>query len=253
MSPATPLSVSRAIDELPAGTRYEIGFPLDILPGTDTAALAQSLLEDGLTRVRVGERIETLTPEGSALCGAQEGKRNVDAIIDRLVRGKDVPERRLDSIETAFARGLGRCCLILDGTTRTFVRGWRCSVCGTDHIEPQVNLFRYQSPLGACPRCEGLGQVIDLDFDRIVPDRSKSIREGAIAPWNNPAYRGLLAEPHAPSFEPGDSDQRALRAARPRTRQAPAGGSTRLGLLRPGRFLRASRAWQSQELRSRRF
>jgi excinuclease ABC subunit A len=194
VAPATPLSVSRAVEELPAGTRYEIGFPLEILPGTDTEALAQSLLEDGMTRVRAGERVETLTPDGLVLHDAREGNRTVDAIVDRLVRGKDAPERRLDSIETAFARGLGRCRLIVDDSARTFMRGWRCSVCGTDHIEPQVNLFRYQSPMGACPRCEGLGQVIDLDLDQVVPDRSKSIREGAIAPWNTPAYRGLLAD-----------------------------------------------------------
>ncbi len=79
VAPATPLSVSRAIEELPAGTRYEIGFPLDILPGTDTAALAQSLLEDGLTRVRAGERVETLTPDGLVL---------------RALRKEDAPSMR---------------------------------------------------------------------------------------------------------------------------------------------------------------
>ncbi len=93
-------------------------------------------------------------------------------IVDRLVRGKDAPQRRLDSIETAFARGLGRCGLLLESGTRTFVRGWRCSQCGTDHLEPEINLFRFNSSLGACPRCEGSGWGIELDLDRIIPDRS---------------------------------------------------------------------------------
>ena len=64
-------------------------------------------------------------------------------------------ERRTDSIETAFTKGLGRCRIIAGGETQTYVRGWRCSRCGTDHLEPQPNLFRYNSPLGACPVCEG--------------------------------------------------------------------------------------------------
>ena len=63
------------------------------------------------------------------------------------------------------------------------MRGWRCSRCGTDHIEPQANLFRYNSPW-APARLRGFGRTIELDLARIVPDRSKTIRDGAIAPWS---------------------------------------------------------------------
>ncbi len=56
-------AVSRAIDEIPEGTRYEIGFPLEVLPGSDTASLARTLLEDGLTRARVGQQLVDLTAE----------------------------------------------------------------------------------------------------------------------------------------------------------------------------------------------
>ena len=72
--------------------------------------------------------------------------------------------------------------------SRTYVRGWRCSHCGTDHIEPQTALFRYNSPLAACPVCEGTGRTMELDLSRIVPDPSKTIRQGAIAPWSIPAF-----------------------------------------------------------------
>jgi excinuclease ABC subunit A len=191
VEPATPQRVAREIEDLPAGTRYEIAFPLEILPGSDVAALARFLVEDGLTRARADGRLVELASE--ALPGAEAGKPTVvDVIVDRLVRGKDAPERRLDSVETAFARGLGRCRLLVGSESRTFVRGWRCSVCGTDHIEPQVNLFRYSSALGACPRCEGTGRVIELDLDRVVPDRRRSIRQGAIAPWNTAAHAKWL-------------------------------------------------------------
>ena len=116
----------------------------------------------------------------------------VEVIVDRLVRGKDPVERRTDSIETAFAKGLGRCRVIAGEKSRTYFRGWRCSQCGTDHIEPQPNLFRSNSPLGLCPVCEGFGQTMELDLSRIVPDPSRTIRSGALAPWSTPAYHGFL-------------------------------------------------------------
>ena len=99
-------------------------------------------------------------------------------IVDRLVRGRDAPERRLDSIESAFAKGLGRCRILAGDESWTFVRGWRCSRCGTEHLEPQPNLFRFNRALGACPTCEGFGRITELDLARIVPDPSKSIRAG---------------------------------------------------------------------------
>ncbi len=192
--PATPSIVSRAIDDLPEGTRYEIGFPLEILPGSDTVALARSLLEDGLTRARIDGQLIELGSGGLPAPSGSLTTQVADVIVDRLVRGKDSPQRRLDSIETAFARGMGRCRLLLDSGTHTFLRGWRCSQCGTDHLEPEINLFRFNSPLGACPRCEGSGWGIELDLERIVPDPSRTIREGAIAPWSAPAHRSWLQD-----------------------------------------------------------
>ncbi len=209
--PATPRSISAAIDQLAEGTRYEIGFPLEILPGSDPSALARSLLEDGLTRARVEGRLIDLAADGLPAPGTGEDMRVVDVIVDRLVRGNDAPGRRLDSIETAFTRGLGRCRLIVDSGARTFVRGWRCSQCGTDHREPQLRLFRYSSPLGACPRCEGSGRVIELepDLDPIAaegakPERSAT-RKGPIpavtSRWKRsqvcPDCRGARLRPEA--------------------------------------------------------
>ncbi|APW62790.1 excinuclease ABC subunit UvrA [Paludisphaera borealis] len=190
--PATPRSVSQAIETLPAGHRYEVVYPVEILAETDVEALGRGLLEQGLTRVRLGDRLIDLTTE-SLNVGRTEATPavQIEVVVDRLTRGKDSIRRRLDSIETAFTKGLGRCRIVTGSDSWTFVRGWRCSRCGTDHLEPQPNLFRYTSPLGACPRCEGLGSVVDLDMAKIVPDPSKSLREGAVAAWNTPAHRGL--------------------------------------------------------------
>ena len=188
--PATPATVARAIDTLPPETRYEIAFPLDLRPESDREALLRSLRAGGFTRIAAGGQTLRLDEPGFTL----PPSGTVDVIVDRLVRGRDAPERRLDSIETAFDKGLGRCRVLAGDDSWTFVRGWRCSRCGTEHIEPQPNLFRFNRALGACPSCEGFGQITELDLARIVPDPSKSIRQGAIAPWTTPAYRSFQDE-----------------------------------------------------------
>ena len=184
VEPASPGSVARAVEELPPKTRYQIAFPLDMQPGSDRQALADLLREDGFTRVRVDGKVETLgdgaIPEGT----------EVDVVVDRLVRGSDDSGRRLDSIETAFAKGFGRCRIILDDRTLTFYRAWKCPHCGRELIEPDPRLFQPNSPRGACPTCEGFGRVADIDLALVVPDPSRSIEDGAIAPWTTPAYRG---------------------------------------------------------------
>jgi excinuclease ABC subunit A len=187
--PADPAAVARAADALPERTRYLIAFPLDVRPESDLAALADALREDGFMRVRVDGKVVTL--EAGPLPCPADG--TVDVIVDRLVRGSESPERRLDSIETAFEKGYGRCRLITDDEVRTFYRGWRCARCGADYPAPEPRLFRYNSPLGACPECEGFGRVIDLDLARVVPDPSKTLRKGAIAPWTTPKYREFQA------------------------------------------------------------
>lgn len=67
-------------------------------------------------------------------------------------------------------------------------RSRRCNACDIDFPDPEPRLFSFNNPLGACPTCEGFGDVMEVDMDLVVPDPSKSIREGAIAPWNTPSY-----------------------------------------------------------------
>jgi excinuclease ABC subunit A len=188
VEPASPATVTRAIEAWPDGTRYEIAFPLDVGPSTDHGALTRSLLAEGFTRLRVNGHSALLEEPGLDL--PADGA--IDVIVDRLVRGKDPAQRRADSIETAFEKGLGRCRLIAGEVSLTYLRGWRCAHCGTLSLEPQPNLFRYNSALGACAACEGFGRTMELDLSRIVPDPTRTIRAGALAPWSAPAYQGFL-------------------------------------------------------------
>ncbi len=190
LAPATPVTVSHAIDALHTGARYEIAFPVDIQPATDPAALLDSLRRQGFTRARIADEAISFENPNVGLVLPQKG--SMDVIVDRLIRGKDALARRADSIETAFQKGLNRCRILTEGQNYTYVRGWRCSRCGTEHRQPEPNLFRYTSAVGACPACEGLGSTIELDMSRIIPDPSRSVRDGAIAPWTTPAHREAL-------------------------------------------------------------
>ena len=121
VAPASPATVSRAIEEWPAGTRYEIGFPAGSSAGTDQgAALLASLRARGFTRLRVNGQTVALDGPDPVL----PDDAVVEGFVDRLVRGSDSAERRADSIETAFDEGLGRCRIIALGESRTYVRGW---------------------------------------------------------------------------------------------------------------------------------
>ena len=128
-------------------------------------------------------------------------------VVDRLVRGSEAPERRLDSIETAFAKGLGRCRVMSGRGDWTFYNGWRCARCGRDYAAPDPRLFRYNSPLGACPTCEGFGRVIDLDLgaDRARPVEDPPRRGDR--PLDDPGYqetgsRSCSSRPDALGFRP---------------------------------------------------
>jgi len=210
--PADTSAVVSAIDALPEGTRYQVAFPVDVTPETDLALLGDSLRESGFLRVQVDGRTLSIDTEPPP----RPSSGPIDVIVDRLARGKEDSGRRLDSIETAFDRGLGRCRILCDQTTLQFFRGWRCGTCGADYVRPDPRLFNPNSPLGACPTCEGFGRVIDLDFDRIIPDKTKSLRDGAIVPWTMPAYRqhldALLRDAGLPAtvpFERLTTEQRA--------------------------------------------
>jgi excinuclease ABC subunit A len=77
---------------------------------------------------------------------------------------------------------------------RQFSQFFRCETCKLDYPSPEPQLLNYNNPLGACPECEGFGNVIDVDLARVVPDENKSPRQGAVAPWNTPAYAHELEE-----------------------------------------------------------
>ena len=213
VEPASPTTVAQALDELPEKTRYLITFPLDVQPGSNRSALADALRADGFTRVRAGGTVVALgadplpEPEGGV----------VDVVVDRLIRGSETAERRLDSIEMAFQRGQGRCRIVLDDRTLTFFQGRRCGHCGRDYPEPDPRLFRYNNPLGACPECEGLGRVKEETKDK---GAEKVKDKGLDRVVTCPSCKGARLRPEALAVKVGGLDIAALLALKVREARA---------------------------------
>jgi len=201
----SPESAARALGALPAGRRYLVAFPLPPAGGESVKGQTARLVEQGFLRAIVGETVVELgrepLPEPSE--GAADRDGAIWVVVDRLRAGEVAADRLRDSLETAFAHAQGKCDVFVEGEDVDGVacvlagRPWRrlsystalaCAACGIEYPPPEPRRFSFNSPLGACPECEGFGNVIDLDMDLIVPDRTKTIREGAIAPWNSPAY-----------------------------------------------------------------
>ncbi|MGC3968679.1 MAG: hypothetical protein QM775_15295 [Pirellulales bacterium] len=225
----SPQSVAEALAKVPAGRRFMIAVPQNVPDGTDPAqALAErltALREDGFTRLILSDRTVNLAQDFTPTA-ADLQQKSFDIVVDRLKTGDTAAQRVRDSLETAFATGQGRAVLYVEqippdaaapvvedttdtiaalGGKSTVVDGapWRrigyvnrlaCEDCGLTYPEPEPRLFSFNSPLGACPECEGFGNVIDIDMELVVPDPQKSLKEGAVAPWNTPAYAHELKE-----------------------------------------------------------
>jgi len=117
------------------------------------------------------------------LCVAPETSR-VDVVADRLVARPEDRGRLVEALETALSRGEGEAVVVTaDGDRMPLSRGLRCARCALRFREPRPGMFSFNNPVGACRTCRGFGRVIGVDFDKVIPDRSKSLAGGAIAAW----------------------------------------------------------------------
>ncbi|HMP92005.1 MAG TPA: excinuclease ABC subunit UvrA, partial [Phnomibacter sp.] len=182
--------VAQAITQLPQGTRVLLLAPFKQSARRQLSEELNILLQKGFTRLYLLAetlRIEDLLEDADALkaFGTQAKKHTPYVLIDRLVvkpMSEDDLHRLHDSIDTAFYEGEGECYLQPEGQTlMTFSN--RFELDGLKFEEPVPNLFSFNNPYGACPVCEGFGQVLGIDPDLVIPDKRLSVYEGAIAPW----------------------------------------------------------------------
>ncbi len=207
----SPQTVAHFLGGLPEGRRLMVAFPWTLPPGEDLRAAVADLREEGFVRAAVGDTVVELSSLLEQL-GKPAGDRDSSwlVVVDRLHTDRLSVDRVRESLETAFAYGDGRCCVLVeatkadDGADRQiggrwwrswrFSVHWACEECHCEVAEPQPQLFNPWSPLGACPECEGSGTAQDWDWDRIFPDSDRTILGGAVAPWHDASFPYQLTD-----------------------------------------------------------
>lgn len=181
----TASSVEQIVEqvlELPERTRMQILAPLVRRKKGQHKTVFEKIQKDGYVRVRVDGEIFDVS-EVPAL--SKSKMHNIEVVIDRLVNKDGIRSRLFDSIEAALRLGDGYLMIdTMDGNELLFSEYYSCPVCGFTVPELEPRLFSFNAPFGSCPTCDGLGIKLEVDLDLVVPDLSKTLREGALAPWN---------------------------------------------------------------------
>ena len=162
----------------PEGTRFMLLAPIPDRQDRELAQQLQIYLQQGFTRIVLGKeilRIEDYTPK--------KGERPA-LLIDRLtVNSKEAETRLLDSAETAFYEGNGSCMLQFMDEEEPHLFSIRFEADGIEFEEPSEQLFSFNSPIGACPDCEGFGRIVGIDEDLVIPNKTLSVYDGAVFCW----------------------------------------------------------------------
>jgi len=153
------------------------------------------LLQKGFLRIYLNNeilKIESVLEDENFKDEELKDSETVKILIDRIVFHDDdeTMSRLADSVQTAFFEGKGDCYIETDGNTTHFCD--RFELDGIRFEEPTPNFFSFNNPYGACKRCEGYGNVIGIDEDLVIPDKSKSVYDSAIAPWRGEKMREWL-------------------------------------------------------------
>ena len=170
------------------GARAVIAAPLTLAPGQGLIEKLTLLLSDGLMRVYAYGRVQLIEDLLPTLA-SDARPEDMLVVIDRLrVASDDDTQTRLrDSVSRAFSYGDDRCSVLIDDERHDFSA--RFEADGIEFEPPTEHLFSFNNPLGACPRCEGYGKVVGIDEDLVIPDKSKTIYEDAIACWRGETMR----------------------------------------------------------------
>jgi excinuclease ABC subunit A len=186
----TPQQIVDRVLELPEGTRFQVLAPVVRGRKGEYEGLLKELGAQGFTRARVdGELVEL----GQSERLARYENHTIEVVVDRLVRRPGIERRLTDSLETALALAAGVAEVEIvptegdgdqDAQTLTFSEHMACSHCGRSFDELAPRNFSFNSPYGACERCDGLGTRYEVDPELVVPNDDLSLRDGAVAPWS---------------------------------------------------------------------
>lgn len=181
----TASSVEQIVDRvlaLPERTRMQILAPVVRRKKGQHKTTFEKIQRDGYVRVRVDGEVYDISevPELS-----KSKMHTIEIVVDRLVNKDGIRSRLFDSVESALRLADGYVIIdTMDGKELLFSEHYSCPVCGFTVPELEPRLFSFNAPFGSCPTCDGLGSRLEVDLDMIVPDDTKTLREGALAPWN---------------------------------------------------------------------
>ncbi len=208
MKPDTVQSVSDIILGLSEGTKFFVTFPLHLSQEVTHDVVVENLRAQGFVRVSVDgviKHLDDLLNEAIDVTFANE----LLVVVDRLAVGDEARSRMADAVGTAFREGDGDCVIVFTApivvapianrpsSVARFTERYECATDGTRAPSPSPQLFSFNSPRGACKRCNGFGATLEYDEALVVPYPTRSLRDGAIAPWTMPRYenkRRALAE-----------------------------------------------------------
>ena len=196
----TVTDVINTINSFKEGARVMIACPLKVEKGRKLEDELNLLLSKGFARILVNGEVKfieelltppTAQPEGKKkpLSKTKKAETTVEILIDRATvnaSDEDLTFRLSDSVQTAFFEGHGECLVYVEGQDKLMFSD-RFELDGLQFTEPSVNFFSFNNPFGACQTCEGFGRVLGIDEDLVIPDKSLSVYEGAIAPWRTEA------------------------------------------------------------------
>ncbi len=204
----TKHSVSDVVDFIasyPDGTKQMILAPINLTNGTTPEQKLDSLSSEGFTRIELENQILRIDSKEIRQLLSISGAK-LKLVIDRynVSHDEDFLSRCADSVQTAFAEGKSTCIVAVfedDKRIETFF-SCRFEADGIEFEEPNEHLFSFNNPLGACPRCEGYGKVIGIDENLVVPDKSLSVYDDAVACWKGESmseYKRLFIQ-HADRY-----------------------------------------------------
>ncbi len=170
---------------MPQGTKIQILAPVIRDKKGEHVKVFEDAKKNGYVRVRVDGNVRELSEDIKL---AKTHRHTIEIVVDRLVIKDSIISRMTDSFETALNLGDGLAVVdVIDGEEITFSRNYACKDCGINMEELSPRMFSFNSPFGACPHCDGLGTLMEIDPEMIIDDMSKSVLEGAInvCGWNN--------------------------------------------------------------------
>ena len=178
------------------GTRFMVLAPLHVVEGRTIEKQLEMFLQEGYTRLMTGsdvERIEDILADGAS---SKVSLSNSYLVIDRMSvsHEKDAIARLTDSIETAMYEGDGACRLAFLPSGIVYDYSSRFEADGMTFEEPNENMFSFNSPLGACPTCEGFGSVIGIDEKLVIPNSTLSVYDGCVQCWHGDKMQGWKDE-----------------------------------------------------------